>query len=497
MRSHWPLALIIAAAAGHAAPRGETPEGWYRQGENAARQAMLEQPVASRARNVILFLGDGMGVTTVTSARILAGQRQGGNGEEHLLEFERFPYSALIKTYTTNQQVPDSAGTMSAIMTGIKTLDGVLSVDQDIVRGDCASARGHERPTLLEQFERAGRATGIISSARITHATPAATYAHLPDRDWETDSDLPAAAAAAGCRDIARQLVEFGHGDGIEVIFGGGRSAFLPAESSDPEYPAKKGARRDGRDLIQVWRRRYPDGTFLWNGAKFAALDLDRHGRVMGLFEPSHMQFEADRERDTGSEPSLAQMTATAIRILSRDRDGFFLMVEGGRIDHALHGNNAHHALTDTAAFSDAVAAAVGLTRMEDTLIIVTADHSHVLTMAGYPTRGNPILGLVVENDAAGRPMTTASMADDGKPYTTLGFANGPAARVPRRDLRGIDTGDPGFTQDAMVALESETHGGEDVAAYARGPWAHLVRGVREQHYLYHVMRLAAQLDER
>ena len=490
------LPLLLSVSTIHAAAPKETSDGWYRQGENTLQQMLGHKSLTGKARNVILFLGDGMGVTTVTAARILAGQIQGGYGEEHLLEFERFPNLALIKTYTTNQQVPDSAGTMSAIMTGVKTLDGVLSVDQDIVRGDCASAQGQARETLLEQFEQAGRATGIISTARITHATPAATYAHLPERDWESDADLPAAAAKAGCVDIARQLTEFRHGDGIDVVFGGGRAAFFPTTAPDPEYPGEHGLRRDGRDLIKEWQQRHPDGRYLWNGADFAALDPQKTTRVLGLFQPSHMQFNADRERDPGKEPALADMTATAIRILNRNPKGYFLMVEGGRIDHALHGTNAWRALTDTMAFSDAVAKAVELTQPEDTLIIVTADHSHVLTLAGYPTRGNPILGKVVENDAAGRPQSAPSPADDGKPYTTLGFANGPGVVMPRRDLNGTDTTAPDFRQDALVPLESETHGGEDVAAYARGPWAQLVRGVQEQNYLYHVMRHAAHLPE-
>lgn len=502
MQLHHPLLLsvLLHASAVGAGPSPETttetPDGWYRQGGNSLQQALAQRPRTGRARNVILFLGDGMGITTVTASRILAGQSQGGNGEENLLAFERFPNVALIKTYTTNQQVPDSAGTMSAIMTGIKTLDGVLSVDQDIIRGDCASARGHERPTLLEQFEQAGRATGIISTARITHATPAATYAHLPERDWESDADLPAAAAQAGCKDIARQLVEFNRGDGIDVVLGGGRAAFLPDTMPDPEYPRERGVRRDGRNLISEWQQRHPDGRYLWNGADFAALDPMKATRVLGLFQPSHLQFAADRDQDPGREPALAELTAAAIRILARNPKGFFLMVEGGRIDHALHGTNAWRALTDTAAFSEAVARAVELTNPEDTLIMVTADHSHVLTLSGYPNRGNPILGKVVENDEAGRPLSAPSLAADGKPYTTLGFANGPAALTPRRDLRATDTTAADFTQDALVPLESETHGGEDVAAYARGPWAHLVRGVQEQNYLYHVMRHAAQIRD-
>jgi alkaline phosphatase len=188
-------------------------------------------------------------------------------------------------------------------------------------------------------------------------------------------------------------------------------------------------------------------------------------------------------------------MTAAAIGILARNGNGYFLMVEGGRIDHALHDTNARRALTEIIAFDAAVAAAVRLTDARDTLIIVTADHSHAMTLGGYATRGNPILGTVVENDAAGYPRATPALAADGRPYTTLGFAIGPQAGTPRRDLRRIDTTAPDFIQDARVPMKSGSHGGEDVAAYARGPWAHLLHGVQEQNYLYHVMRHATRLS--
>lgn len=495
MRTALILLPLLLSAPGAAAQ--ETPADWYRAGESRVAEIAARTPRTGTARNVILFVGDGMGITTVTAARILAGQTAGGSGEEHVLDFERFPHVALVKTYATNLQVAESASTMSAIMTGVKTGDGLISVDQAVVRGDCSSMRGHERATLLEQFEDAGRATGIVTTAPITHATPAASYAHAADRNWESDAQLPADAARAGCRDLARQLVEFDHGDGIDVVFAGGRAALMPVAMPDPEYPRQRGARRDGRDLVAQWRARHPGGHYVWNGTDFAALDDGRSPAplpVLGLFEPRDMRYEADRSDDPGREPSLAEMTAAAIGLLSRGGKGYFLLVEGGRIDHALHDTNAYRALTDTAEFARAVGVAEAATDVEDTLIIVTADHSHVLTLSGYPTRGNPILGTVVENDARGRAGSAPALADDGKPYTTLGFANGPRVSTPRRDLRRVDTTTRDFQQDALVPLESETHGGEDVAAYARGPWAHLVDGVQEQNYLYHVMRHAAQL---
>jgi len=439
-------------------------------------------------RNVILFLGDGMGVSTVTAARIFAGQQQGQPGEDHSLSFERFPNVSLVKTYNTNAQVADSAGTMSAIVTGVKTRIGHISVAPAAAHDDCPAALRNTVPTLLEQAEGAGLATGVISTARITHATPAATYAHVPNRNWESDTQLPEPAVEAGCRDIARQLLEFDHGDGIEVVLGGGRAPFLPRDTEDPEYPDTTGVRSDGRDLTAEWTTGRPEARYVWNRAGFDALSPADPGPVLGLFEPSHMQFEADRPQDPAGEPSLTEMTRFAIDKLAADPDGYFLMVEAGRIDHAHHGANAYRALVDTVALAEAVEAAMAMTDHAETLILVTADHSHTFTISGYPRRGNPILGKVET------PEGELATDSEGRPYTTLGYQNGPGYRDPLPDLTEVDTTAPNYRQLGAYPLASETHGGEDVAAYATGPEAQRVRGVMEQNLLYDVMRRALEL---
>jgi alkaline phosphatase len=309
----------------------------------------------------------------------------------------------------------------------------------------------------------------------------------VPSRDWESDAQLPAAAVRDGCRDIARQLVEFQHGDGIEVILGGGRSLFMPNAIQDPEYPQQAGVRRDGRNLVDEWLAGAAGRRYVWNLAQFEALPSGEkpsgEGQVLGLFEPSHLQFEVDRAKDVGGEPSLAAMTRFAIERLKANDKGFFLMVEGGKIDHGHHAGNAYRALTDTLAFADAVAAAVELTDPADTLILVTADHSHTLTLSGYPRRGNPILGKV--EAPAGEGGRDAA----GRPYTTLSYANGPGYHETLPDLTDVDTTAPDYLQAATLPMESETHGGEDVAAYARGLNAEAVNGVMEQNRLFEVMR--------
>lgn len=497
---------------------------WYKESQtlitgNAAEFAKVAKE-KGLAKNVILFIGDGMGVSTVTAARILEGQEKGNNGEENNLSFDSFPFAGLAKTYNVNAQTPDSAGTMTAIMSGVKTDVGVIGVDEDIVRADCSTVSGNELVSALELAEISGLSTGIISTARITHATPAATYAKSSDRNWEDNSDMPNDGSADACEDIASQLVNFESNlesrisgvdiNGIEVVMGGGRRHFLPKDAtynSTDAASAIEGDRTDGRNLVTEWTTMYQNGSYVMDQTGFDAIDTEKTERLFGLFNESHMQYEADRSNDIAGEPSLTEMTETAINILDNNEKGFFLVVESGRIDHAHHAGNAYNALHDTIELSNAVKMAESLTNDTDTLIIVTADHGHVFTIAGYPKRGNPILGKVVAVGA-----TEASLADDDMPYTTLGYSNGRGlsnlgeetnadagyaeaiTAGTRVDLTDIDTESAGFHQEALVPLSSETHSGEDVAIYAQGPGAHLINGTNEQNILFHIMDYALDL---
>lgn len=475
--------LVTACATTHNS--GSTPE-----------QAPLP---AAAARNVILFIGDGMGVSTVTATRILDGQRKGMQGEENVLPFERFPYLALAKTYEVNQQVGESAGTATALLTGSKTRAGFIDVSAAAKRKDCASARGNHLVSALELAEGGGRSTGVVTTTRLTHATPAAAYAHVPERNWESDRDLSDEALRNGCTDIATQLIELPYGDGVEVALGGGRIKFLPFDVTDPEGANTAGARLDGRNLPQEWLQKYPHSAYVWNLQQFDAIDPQSTDHLLGLFESDHMQFEADRAEDTAGEPSLAQMTRLAIEILQRNPRGYFLLVEGGRIDQAHHDNNAYRALTDGIAFAEAVAVADGMTSEDDTLIVVTADHSHTFTIAGYPTRGNPILGKAVYNDSSGQPADKPKLMGDQKPFTTLGYYTGPGAAWvggARPDLSETDTAaDRDYVQQGAIPAEDDTHGGEDVPVYARGPGAENFHGVIEQDEVFKVIDQAARLS--
>ncbi len=503
-----------------------TPEDWFDAGQQTVLEAEHLHPNERRAKNVILFIGDGMGVSTITASRIYDGQQKGGHGEENSLSFEKLPYLALSKTYSVDQQTPDSAPTMTAMVTGVKTIGDSISVNQYVAHGepDAGVIAANALKTILEDAKEHGLSVGVVSTARITHATPAATYAHTANRDWEGDSDKPAGATVP---DIAAQLVDFDINGGINVALGGGRTRFIPKTATDPEYGIA-GKRKDGRDLTTEWVSKHTNAQYVWNKDQFAAIDPKTTDHLLGLFEPSHVHFEADRvAHDKAGEPSLTEMTVKALDILKKNKKGFFLMVEGGRIDHAHHSGNAYRALTDTQQLAAAVKAAIDKTRPKDTLIIVTADHSHVFTIGGYPQRGNPILGLT---QGVGSTLPDLDML--GLPYTTLNYANGTgytgASNLQPEGSKSFHAADgtwasgseghnpssfapangrPALTndlvqhsdylQETIIPLTAETHAAEDVAIFAGGPKAHLFHGVMEQNVIYHVMSKALRFAKK
>lgn len=492
------LPLVMAApAASEVSSQGETArpphtsaDGYLKAGQSELNRLIADKPNQRRARNVIIFIGDGMGVSTLTASRIFEGQLLGLDGESYVAEMDRLPHTALVKTYSHDAQVADSAPTATAIVAGVKTKNGLIGVGPEAILDDCAASAPYKVESLFGLAEARGYATGVVTTATITHATPASTYAHTAQRDWEVDSAMPEKARNEGCTDIARQMVEWPRGNGLDVMLGGGRAHFLPTSAVDPEYPAARGKRADGKDLTAIWQSANPGGAYVWNSEGFNAVDPGKTTKLVGLFEPSHMQYEADRTSGGGKEPSLAEMTLKAIDLLSRNRKGFVLMVEAGRIDHAHHAGNASRAMYDTVALNAALKAALQRVDLSDTLVVVTSDHSHTFTMSGYPERGNPILGVVAN------PIGKPTLAKDGKAYTTLGYANGPGSvsAAERPDPAKEDTTALNYRQQSLIGLGSETHGGDDVVARAAGPGAYLFKGTIEQNTIFQIMRWALRI---
>ena len=483
--------LLFTSSVAFAADIKQTDNEWYKNAQAAIQARMAVQPITKKAKNIILFVADGNGVGTNYATRLYAGQKAGGYGDDFVLPKESLPHIALVKTYNTNAQTPDSAGTGTAFHTGVKTKSGVIGVDETLNRGDCSQVEGATVTDAVEFFSGMGKQIGVLSTARLTHATPASAYAHSADRNFEADSYLP-----EGCsqKDIATQMIDAMKSGAIDIALGGGRGMFVPADFKDDE--GKSGKRKDGKNLIEDAKA--AGIQYVWDDKGFAAADWSKP--VLGLFESSHMKYEADR---TG-EPSLAEMTAASIKALAGSENGYFLTIEGGRVDHANHAGNLARTVSDGLAFSDAVAKAIEMTDAQDTLIIVTADHEHALAFNGSCGRGSDITGLCYKVDGAGeKHKDEPNLADDGKPYTVAGFLNGPGAVLSkdtnytnaRPEVTQEQATDIDYLQQALIPMSSETHSGEDVAVYARGPWAHLLDSTIEQNEIFHVMTYAATAE--
>ena len=468
------------------------------------------QQSGRKARNVIFFVGDGMGVSTVTAARVYS---VGVGGQ---LVVDQFPHTALSRTYSEDSITADSAPTMSAMMTGVNTNQSVIGFGRGTEPNDFNNdGDGPASWTLLELAKARGMKVGVVSTAQITHATPAATYSHINQRNNENHIALQALPTDATYN---RRL-----GNGIDVLMGGGRRFFVPSSVTDEE--GGTGARADNRDLRSEFTA--AGYKYVWNRSGFDSLSAGSLP-VLGLFERGHMEYELDRATDLGGEPSIAEMTVKSIQLLEQGRgqgaEGYFLMVEAGRIDHAHHEGNARRALTDTQALDEAIGAVAQMVDLRDTLIIVSADHSHAFNIAGYPLRplqelpyalnsyapryaqaganGNGIFDVVYDLDQA-TGHVSESTDINGVPYTVLGYLNGPGYRgAPRVDPRSDTTPGRGgeipngpwhqaYFQESAVPLGSETHSGEDVAIYAVGPGADMVRGTVKNTHIFHVMKEA------
>ena len=400
------------------------------------------------------MIPDGFGPASVTMTRDYLRWR---DGQEELL------YDSLqvgsIRTYASDSYITDSAAGGTALATGEKTYNGAISVD--------TSKRAVA--TLLEGAERRGMSTGLVVTSRLTHATPAVFSAHVPDRSQENR--------------IARQQLS----KGIDVMLGGGRRHFL-------HRSAEGSAREDSLDLLQVARDRG------YEVAETAGeLDQAEEGRLLGLFSPGHMAYEIDRS--STRQPSLAAMTETAIDRLSGSQDGYFLMVEGSRIDHAGHGNDAASHLRDILAFNKAVQSALQSARRDgNTLVVIVSDHETGGLTLGRNRGGDGIYSWNPEK-LAGAEASSSAIADSVRSIRSTGAS--PAAKRERitgvlTRLTGIqDVSDeivsnlmevegpyavgkavsPLVNRNALVGWTSHAHTAVDVNLYAYGPGANLFIG--------------------
>lgn len=332
-----------------------------------------------------------------------------------------------------------------------------------------------------------GKKVGIVSTARITHATPAAAYAHIPERNWEGYDTrfFGSIQAEQGCTDIAHQLVR--RSPPIDLVFGGGRRFFYPNHTHDLENSTEFNSRTDNRSLVDE----YWTGHFIWNRTEMKKIPLGTSRPILGLFERDHMQYETDRVAQGNDEPSLTEMTRFALEHFLKFNQGFFLLVEGGRIDHGHHETRPRYALDEFVQFDDTI----GMTKrflkdknlLNETLLVVTADHSHVFTFGAYSSRGSNILGF--------GSLEQFNVSDvDKLPINIIAYGNGPNFQSIRNEsyLYSLNTNSTKYLAPTALPMKSETHGGEDVPVYAHGPWSHLFIGTMEQHTIAHKMAYAA-----
>lgn len=471
---------------------------WMSVGRNELDEALNVAVNNKVAKNVILFIGDGMGPNTVTATRIYK------HGESGRLTFEKFPHVGLLKTYSVNKQVPDAASSATAMFTGVKVNQRTIGLDANYHINDTTHCgNGDSQKIGLESLatwaQDAGKSTGFVTNSRITDATPAALYARTSNRKWECNTAMP--PSAKNCKDIARQLIEDRPGKNFKVIMGGGKKSFEANSPTNPKETVEKSlcVRTDRRDLIREWiddkQSNSLSHQFLANVNDIKLLDTEQTEYILGLFTNGTMPMEYTRNKKMLETPSLELMTETALKVISKNEKGFFLMVEGGLIDVAHHQSMARLALDETVEFDKTINTSIKLLKqlnmLDDTLVIVTSDHANLLSINGYPKRGNNIL------DVAG-----ISESDYVK-YTTLtysiGFAKHPVytrsgSLVIRQDPTVSGTTSHDYTQQVGIPEETGVHGGSDVAVYAKGPMGHLFHSIHEQNYIAHVIAYATKI---
>jgi len=271
-------------------------------------------------KNIIIYIGDGMGVAHITAGKIARGN----------INLERFSVSGLVTTHSANHLVTESAAAATALATGYKTNNRAVSVSPDNL----------PLKTILEYAKERGKSIGVVATSSVTDATPAAFLAHADDRRQQVD--------------IAEQIAN----SGIDVLIGGGWAYFVPATNEGSK-------RKDQKNLLAALETRMP--LILTDDKLSAHTDTQK---LAALLSPGNLLKAADRDY------SLTRLTQTAIHILSKNRNGFVLMVEGSQIDSAAHDHDQQHLIAELIDFDDAVGAGLDFAQKNHrTLIVVTADH--------------------------------------------------------------------------------------------------------------------------
>jgi alkaline phosphatase len=314
----------------------------------------------------------------------------------------------------------------------------------------------------------------------LTSGPAAASYAHVCHREAEYE--------------IARQAVPGGAGfngalaKGLDVMMGGASAYWRPFDATK-----RQRGRPDARELVgelQSQGYTFVSDLTTMNAAPFAA-----GSRLIGLFDfndgdgtvQGAMSYDLDR--DPKREPSLAEMTAKAIDVMSSNPNGFVLVVEAGRINQALHAGNARRALVDTIAFDDAVRVALDKADLSRTLVVVTGDHDSTMTLIGGGRRGSDVLGLHL-NPVTGKP----DVDESGSTYTSLVFGTGTNRPDKRAPLDTPSVVQKDYVQESAIKLPAGTNGGGDVILRASGAGSSNFHGTIDNTRVFALIRRVADL---
>lgn len=428
--------------------------------------------LAGEARNIILLIGDGMGPSQFGAAWLYSNRILGK--ELRMVEVMKDGRTAYLVNDTADAIITESAAAATQIACGVKVPARAVGMGAD-GKTPCT--------TILEMAKVGGKITGLVTTSGITDATPASFAAHVTHRSDEAS--------------VAAQELRLG----VDVLMGGRKQFFLPTTSAG-------GMRKDGRNLLDEAR-----------AAGYAVvatadeLKQVQKGKILGLFNMGNMSFEIDRGKT--KEPSLAEMTAKALQILSQGRKGFFAMIEGGRIDHASHRNDAAATIKDTLAFDDAVGVALDFARRHpDTLLIVTADHeTGGMALIGHSKDSKEYVGIDLKAiqkirlsfdpliEMIGKNPTPEKVKEVVRLHLAIELNDDEAGAVVNDSIRKLDPANYGYATSHSLAFvlrpylrvgwASQTHTASPLFAFGTGPGSERIGGFLHNTELFAIMKAA------
>jgi alkaline phosphatase len=425
----------------------------------------------AKAKNIILLVGDGMGPSQFGAAWLYSNRILGK--ELRMVEVMQSGRTAYLVNDTADAIVTESAAAATQIACGVKVPARAVGMGPD-GKTPCT--------TVLELAKAKGMATGLVTTSGITDATPAAFAAHVPNR-----------ADEAG---VAVQEIQAG----VDVLLGGRMQFFLSE--------AAAGKRKDGRNLLDEAEA----AGYAVVGDK-DGLQQATGGKLLGLFNMGNMAYEIDRAPTM--EPSLAEMTAKALEVLARNPKGFFAMIEGGRIDHAAHRNDAAGTIRDTLAFDEAVGVALDFRRKNpDTLLIVTADHeTGGIALIGHSKDSKEYIGINLAaiqkakmsfeliQEELGKNPTPEKIREAVKRNLGIEITEDEAKMVANDTIRKLDPANYSYaTLHSLafvlrpylrVGFASQTHTASPLLAFGAGPGSDELIGFRHNTDLFRIMKAA------